>query len=247
MIGGRLDVAADSARHAGLFLDKFLPGEDERGKGELVSALKEIASVNLATSPYRLAFSRWKSQWSDRDNVVCVSGMVKGRLATGLGAESVVENGLRLHFTYGTPLIPGSGLKGVLRKAMPSAHKDEGRKDGKKNYEWYLFGDEEHEGAVRIEDAWWVPPPTGVGTPLALDVLTPHHSAYMKKQGPPTDFDEPVPVHFLTVGAEQRFLFVIETPTAAWKEYMRGLLKDTLWREGVGAKRSAGYGVVEVE
>ena len=244
MTGGRLDVAAGAARHAGLFLDKFLPGEDGKGKEALVQALKTMAGADLATRPYRLAFDRWKSRWEKRENVVFVSGTVRGRLVTGLGAETVMENGLRLHFTYGTPVIPGSTLKGVLRAAMPHEHRDAQAKD-KRNYEWYLFGDQDHEGAARIEDAWWVPP-AGIGKPLALDVLTPHHAAYMRKQGPPTDFDEPVPVQFLTVGAKQKFLFVIEAPTPAWKRYMYGLLKDALLHEGVGAKRSAGYGVVEV-
>jgi len=243
MTGGRLDVAAGAARHAGLFLDKFLPGEGGKGKVGLADALKAMADANRASRPYQLAFDRWKSHWNERDNVVCIPGSVRGRLVTGLGAESVMENGLRLHFTYGTPVIPGSTLKGVLRKAMPGTHRDAVKED-KRNIEWYLFGDPDHEGAARIEDAWWVP--EAGGGPLALDVLTPHHQAYMQKQGPPTDFDEPVPVQFLTVGAKQKFLFVIEAPTPAWKKYMHGLLKDALAREGVGAKRSAGYGVVEV-
>jgi len=244
MTGGRLEVAAGSARHAGLYLDKFLPGEDRKGKEELVKALKAVAGRSPASKPYRLAFDRWKAQWSGRENVVCVSGTVRGRLVTGLGAESVMENGLRLHFTYGTPLIPGSTLKGVLRKAMPEEHRDAVKAD-KRNFEWYLFGSPDHEGAARIEDAWWEP--AGAGSPLALDVLTPHHASYMAKQGPPTDFDEPAPVHFLTVGAHQKFLFVIEAPTAVWKKYLYGLLKEALRSEGVGAKRSSGYGVLEIE
>ena len=245
MTGWRQSIGADLSRHAGLFLDKFLPTEDGRGKEELVRALKKVADTELASKAYRLAFDRWKAQWSDRENVVCVTGRVRGRLVTGLGAESVMENGLRLHFTYGTPVIPGSGLKGVLRKALPESHKD-ARKEDRRNIEWYLFGDQDHEGAATFEDAWWVPP-AGAGKPLALDVLTPHHSAYMERKGPPTEFDEPVPVHFLTVGAKQEFLFVIEAPTVAWKKYLHELLKDALVREGVGAKRSTGYGVVEVE
>jgi CRISPR-associated protein Cmr6 len=210
----------------------------------LVDALKTIAGTNLASKPYRLAFRRWRALWNGRDDVVCVPGTVRGRLVTGLGAESVLENGLRLHFTYGTPVIPGSTLKGVLRKAIPEAHRDAEKQDGR-NYEWYLFGDQDHEGAAQIQDAWWMP--EGTGRPLTLDVLTPHHSDYMQRKGPPTDFDEPVPVHFLTVAAKQKFLFVIEAPTVTWKKYMHALLKEALRREGVGAKRSAGYGVVEVD
>ena len=239
MIGRRFDVPVSAVRHAGLFLDKLLPLDEGKGKEELTLELRRIADSDLATKTYRLAYDRWHSQWKERENVVCVKGTVKGRFVTGLGAESVMENGLRLHFTYGTPVIPGSTLKGVLRKALPKAHRDTCNEDGR-NVEWYLFGDQDHEGAVRIEDAWWIP---GNGKPLALDVLTPHHSAYMERRGPPTEFDEPVPVHFLTIGANQQFLFAIEAPTPAWKKYMY----DLLGREGVGAKRSAGYGVMDVD
>jgi CRISPR-associated protein Cmr6 len=241
---GRLDISAGSARHAGLFLDKFLPGEESQGKTELVQGLKRIAGANLASRPYQLAFERWRSWWDGVENVVCVPGTVKGRLVTGLGAESVIENGLRLHFTYGTPVIPGSTLKGVLRKAMPPEHLNK-RKEGGRNIEWYLFGGDDHEGAACFEDAWWVPSASNEKA-LALDVLTPHHSDYMAKLGPPTDFDEPPPVHFLTVASMQKFLFIIKAPTAAWKKYLEGLLRDALVREGIGAKRSAGYGIIEV-
>src|SRR5262245_36457035 len=61
----------------------------------------------------------------------------------------------------------------------------------------------------------------------------------MQRKGPPTDFDEPVPVQFLTLHC--RFLFVIEAPNASWKKYLRELLVDALQRNGVGAKRSSGY------
>jgi CRISPR-associated protein Cmr6 len=39
--------------------------------------------------------------------------VTEGRPILGLGIESVLETGLRLHATYGTPLIPGSSLKGL--------------------------------------------------------------------------------------------------------------------------------------
>jgi CRISPR-associated protein Cmr6 len=165
---------------------------------------------------------------------------VRDRLAIGLGIESVLENGVRLQHTYGTPLIPGSSLKGVLRRGLPAEHRDRPGDDGR-NVEWFLFGDTKHEGAALFHDAWWVP---DASPPLALDVLTPHHQEYLQRQGPPTDFDNPVPVHFLTVRG--RFLFVIEAPNKSWKGYLEALFQDVLVREGIGAKRSAGYGVIDV-
>src|ERR1700680_515711 len=35
------------------------------------------------------------------------------RLIVGLGSENVLETGIRLHHTYGLPVIPGSALKGL--------------------------------------------------------------------------------------------------------------------------------------
>ena len=37
----------------------------------------------------------------------------KGRMVIGLGGENVLETGITLHHTYGTPLIPGTALKGL--------------------------------------------------------------------------------------------------------------------------------------
>ena len=36
-----------------------------------------------------------------------------GRLIVGLGSENVLETGIRLHHTYGLPIIPGSAFKGL--------------------------------------------------------------------------------------------------------------------------------------
>ncbi len=36
-----------------------------------------------------------------------------GRMVIGLGGENVLETGITLHHTYGTPLIPGTALKGL--------------------------------------------------------------------------------------------------------------------------------------
>lgn len=243
MKGCRFSVAAAEAQHRGLYLDKFLPAKPERrAKGEedpQADALRALAHAHLDTAVYKLAYRRWSELWRERPEVVCKEGSVRDRMAIGLGSESVLENGLRLQHTYGTPVIPGSSLKGVLRKAMPPEHRDSERKP--RNVEWYLFGGENWPGAARFHDAWWIPE---AKAPLTLDVLTPHHQKYMNRQGPPTDFDEPVPVQFLAVRGG--FLFVIEAPTPSWREYLEGLLKEGLGREGVGAKRSAGYGAIDV-
>jgi CRISPR-associated protein Cmr6 len=267
----RLSVTVEQTEHRGLYLDKFLPVKPEvrakgekqddpqtddrfgfarfdtaRAKGEKQDdpqtlALKALGRARCDTPVYKLAYKRWQSYWSGQsETVVCREGAVRDRLAVGLGMESVLENGVRLQHTYGTPLIPGSSLKGVLRRGLPVEHRDRpGEKE--RSFEWYLFGDTHREGAARFHHAWWVP---DAAPPLALDVLTPHHQEYMQRKDAPTDFDNPVPVHFLTVRG--RFLFVIEAPNPSWKTYLEALLQDVIGREGIGAKRSAGYGVIDL-
>ena len=236
MSAGRLDPEISKIRHAGLYLDKFIPQE----RKSQTAALKALAALQLNVPAYRLAFERWKSHWQTRGSGVLIAeAVVRDRMAIGLGAESVLENGLRLHFTYGTPLIPASSLKGILRRGLPEVHRD-GHNPWRPNVEWYLFGDTGRAGQARFYDAWWMPE---AQSPLVTDVLTPHHQAYMDRKAPPTDFDEPVPVSFLTVRGT--FLFVIETPNESWRNYMKELLKDTLVRDGVGSKRSAGYGTLD--
>jgi len=242
----RVAVSAVQAQHRGLFLDKFLPAKAEgRLKKEQEDpqeqAIKALGKARLDSAVYRLAYTRWHDAWKGQDeNIICREGAVRDRLAIGLGSESVLENGIRLQHTYGTPLIPGSSLKGVLRRGLPPEHSDQPGEEGR-NFESYLFGDTKYEGAARFHDAWWVP---DASPPLALDVLTPHHQEYMQRGSAPTDFDNPVPVHFLTVRG--RFLFVIEAPNPSWKVYLEALLQDVVGREGIGAKRSSGYGVIDM-
>jgi len=244
MNGCRFTLSMKDSQHRGLFLEKFLPQKSQGRKTEpcaQAQALDDLCRARFDSVIYRLAFARWKDSWNGQgETVLRCEGRVRDRCAIGLGAEGVLENGVRLQHSYGTPLIPGSALKGILRRGLPREHRDEVREDGR-NVEWYLFGNQSREGEARFHDAWWIPDPA---PPLVLDVLTPHHQKYIAKKGPPTEFDSPVPVHFFTVRG--RFLFVIEAPNASWTQYLRDLLLHTLRRDGVGGKRSSGYGVIDV-
>ncbi len=148
----------------------------------------------------------------------------------GLGGESVLEVGIRLNHCYGTPVIPGSAIKGIVRARIEDAA-----------LQGFLFGDQNGAGFVMFQDAWWIPENR---SPLVLDVITVHHPAYYSGNGPPTDFDNPNPVQFLSVRGS--FLFIAEflgnEESGHWKGYLESLLKETLENEGIGGKRAAGYG-----
>ena len=111
----------------------------------------------------------------------------------------------------------------------------------------FLFGGEDGDGDAgyaSFQDAWWIPESQ---SPFKVDVLTPHHAEYYSGDGdrPPSEMDNPTPVPFLTVVGS--FLFVAEfladeDPGGQWKKFIRELMTDALEKDGVGAKRSSGYG-----
>jgi CRISPR-associated protein Cmr6 len=76
-------------------------------------------------------------------------------------------------------------------------------------------------------------------------VLTSHHSAYYTGAGnaAPSDFDSPVPNHFLTITGQ--FAFAVEAPNESWKKFLDQLMRQLLEERGLGAKRSSGYGRLE--
>lgn len=225
--GARFLVSSDQSRraHPGLRLDKFMNQDSPEWKS--------LTETRLDDSLYRLAYQRWEQHWSSPEaGRIVLKGRVAGRLAMGLGGESVLEVGIRLSHCYGTPVIPASAIKGVLRARIADA-----------NLQKFLFGAQEGAGFLVFQDAWWVPDSR---PPLAMDVMTVHHPEYYvgEPPRPPTDFDNPNPVQFLSVRGA--FLFVAEflgdDPSGRWQAYVEKLLKDTLEKDGIGGKRSAGYG-----
>jgi CRISPR-associated protein Cmr6 len=83
---------------------------------------------------------------------------------------------------------------------------------------------------------------------LELDVMNPHFPEYYKGNAPPTDWQSPVPVYFLTVAAGTEFRFGVGWRGALDKAGQRlhqlaqEWLTEGLTNLGAGAKTSAGYG-----
>jgi CRISPR-associated protein Cmr6 len=247
------DVSVRSDTHAGLWLDKFLTKQttdqsneaEKAAKGEL---LAEVARLGVPDG-YQTAYELRVSQPAP-PGLVRLTGTatVEGRVVVGLGQKGPTEIGITLEHTWGVPILPGSSLKGL---AAAAAHRLYGGPDWSKpqadgerpsgvpsSYDW-LFGTTEDRGAVSFLDAWWIPDGKA-GTPLALDVMTPHHIDYYGgKDVPPSDMDSPNPVAFLT--AVGRFKVIIEGEKA-WAETAWALLEAGLRELGIGAKTNAGYG-----
>jgi len=226
-MSGRFVIREDLLRSAnpGLRLSKFMDQENPEWG--------QLAGTRLDDGAYRQAYQRWERHWSSEgDRRIVLKGRVTGRLAMGLGNESVLEVGIRLNHTYGTPVIPGSAVKGVLRGRIADA----GVRD-------FLFGGPGNAAFLAFQDAWWVPEGR---SPFTADVMTVHHPDYYSRSDDtaPTDFDNPNPVQFLSVRGS--FLFVVEflgdDSNSPWKAYVEKLLRGTAEKDGIGGKRSAGYG-----
>ncbi|HRI93051.1 MAG TPA: type III-B CRISPR module RAMP protein Cmr6, partial [Accumulibacter sp.] len=226
--------------HCGLLLSKGLvsfPEGEQAGetKAGHIRAVAELAVPDF----YRAAFKRWQQATVDDKRFLSFSARLAGRLYIGVVRANALETGVTISHTYGMPMIPGSAVKGLCRASAGKwLENTEARR--------WLFGNEPGEGAESSEigglvfhDAWWVPEKDL--KPFAAEVVTVHHSAYYGSEGreDATDFDSPVPAAQIAVRGS--FHFVVEG-LPMWTQLARRLLKEGLQQDGIGAKRSSGYG-----
>jgi CRISPR-associated protein Cmr6 len=265
----RKDRSRDG-RHPGLLLQRYLcePATGDDGNPEEKRAIL-AAAVNASQrleSVYKAAFQRWKAQ--PRRAPAWTRLATAGRLIVGLGSENVLETGIRLHHSYGAPVIPGSALKGLAAHycdrvwgaadkefKKPSAAEDQayanylagkGPKPGERSLYRLFFGNTDDGGCIVFEDAWITP--ESLSSALHVDVMTPHHPKWndLENPRPPTDFDSPVPVPFLSVSGEFEIVLQWNGPALAAADQATklaaALLEAALDDWGVGGKTSSGYG-----
>lgn len=250
-----LHIPRDQAAQAALVLSRYLriPVSDEEKKHPAERAVlfgDAIAACRNARPLYEMAYSRWKSTIEQPSHAV-FEAQVSGRLIVGLGGENVLETGLTLHHVYGTPLIPGSALKGLTAHYCAQAW---GSRDAvfKPDGECYqaLFGTIEDSGHIVFHDAWITPQSlSGENRGLARDVMTPHHADYYGAKPAdraPADWEMPNPVSFLAVNG--RFLMAVSSDIAdaelarQWCSLASTILTEALQHWGIGGKTNAGYG-----
>lgn len=184
-----------------------------------------------------------------------------GYFVTGMGNDHPAENGFTWHPVLGTPCLPGSGVKGLLRAWMETCVlADAGPEDRRQRlHEWFGCdaGAQTGEGGGKAGDliffdALPLEPPV-----ISVDIMTPHMGKWYEQGGEtatpesmPGDWHNPVPVPFL-VATESRFLFAIaprspQVPEALVREAMEHLIQALAWL-GAGAKTAAGYGHMSFE
>ncbi len=252
------------AHHPGLLLQRYLAkpvtgddGDPNERREILNAALQAGKSEKLCTL-YSDAYHRWDSSFPSDTLHQSETLKTTGRLIVGLGSENVLETGLSLHHTYGTPIIPGSALKGLTahycdqiwgQRGQETAAADNFpyRSDG--SFHNFVFGTTGEGGSITFHDAWITPDSLRKGA-LKLDVMTPHHSEWQLNKAPPTDFDNPKPVSFLSVSGEYLIRLSWNGPVetddeasaASWVSQTMAILKEALAEWGVGGKTSSGYG-----
>lgn len=225
------------ASHSGLWFDKFLSEQTESGKPmeSFVKHVRQTCKIGESKA-YSSFYDRWLADLHAL-GVTPYKATVQGRMALGLGNASVIETGTQFHHTYGVPFISGSSLKGVA-SAYANANLSAVWQVGGSAHET-VFGSQAFAGFVTFFDALPLP-----GDWKALpDVMTVHHRDYYGgvPDKAPADWDDPTPIPFLSVSGT--FLIALYAPDAPpWVEPCYGILRDALRQEGVGAKRSSGYG-----
>ncbi len=258
------DINAPSnkdGRHTGLWYDKFCnqwkdnPNSDNwEGLGE-GGKLEWIHTVSQ--KPCGDADSITEFATRQRDLVSSRNGdfsifRTDGRFVTGLGRTHPVENGFAWHPTLGTPYMPGSSVKGLVRAWVESGWAEEtispevfhrifGSEFRKGSPHRSLNGDHSNRGgSILFLDAIPIRP-----TKLEADVMTPHYGPYYSQGEAPGDWHNPTPIPFLAVAHDQPFQFAIMPASNSQEGDLKtvaGWLEAALAVIGAGAKTAVGYG-----
>ncbi len=179
---------------------------------------------------------------------------------TGTGIEHPLENGMAFLSPYGLPYLPGSSIKGVLRRAAEElVGGDWGDPAG-----WdqpaidALFGDETGAGndeAGRTRGAlifWDVFPRCDR---LKVEIMNPHYGDYYQGKTTPADCGSPIPIYFLTVPEQSDFTFHVQCNLTLltddlgnrWKDLLQAGFGHAFDWLGFGAKTAVGYGQMRVD
>ncbi len=186
---------------------------------------------------------------------------------TGLGNEHPLENGFAFLNPYGLSYLPGSGVKGVVRRA---AEELAGIAPGicwEDESGWtaeaidILFGPSDTENARRGALSFWDVMPVVKGNKLTVEIMTPHYSHYYQQKHhegsiSPHDSGQPTPICFLTVPPGSGFTFHVTCdrrflspdaghPANRWQELLASAFEHAFAWCGFGAKTAVGYGVME--
>ena len=237
----------DGHGHAGLWFDKFCDrwhvqdrtwsmksGKGDDGRGPKLDWIDSLTTGRVGTAHQIDECASRLVRLIDRRGGRFAVFATESRFVTGLGRSHPVENGFAWHPTLGTPYLPGSSVKGLVRAwarldADPSPPCETVTR---------LLGDIETAGGISFLDAVPIAP-----VQLEADVMTPHYAGWTRDE-PPGDWCSPVPIPFLVAAANTPFLFGV-VPCGDGADdlcaVMSWLCSALAWN-GAGAKTAVGYG-----
>lgn len=231
--------------HAGLWLDKYMEKIPVSGEGlghnEIGPGQQVIMEAARFTAPplYKSYYDRWIATLTEL-GAICKVAKSLGRIAIGLGNESVQETAISLQRTYGVPYLPGSALKGLAARFAGDRLGPEWAYGSPAHVA--LFGNTDQAGYITFFDAY--PQPTSDAL-LHPDIMAIHHPGYYRGEDvAPADWDDPTLVFFPT--ATGRYLVALAGPPA-WVDAAFQILGQALQEMGIGAKTSSGYGRMRME
>lgn len=187
------------------------------------------------------------SNLSKNYKIIQLKAKVADKIVIGIGGQSVFENDITLHYTYGVPYIPGQAIKGALRNYIYNEYikgksKDESVLENSILLD--ILGGNDEQGKVIFFDAFPI-------TEVAVDceVITAHHNNYYNDENsPPRDDDKVNPVKFLvakessSAGLKFNIYIAVDKYIGTKSNIIETRLKNTLMFNGVGGKTSVGYG-----
>lgn len=178
-------------------------------------------------------------------------------LSTGLGLEHPVENGFAFLNPYGIPYLPGSSIKGVVRKAAEELCLED-------NADWtqvdidILFGFEPADGSQESSRGaiiFWDSIPEIQGDNMVIEIMTPHYGEYYQGNSTPHDAGQPTPIPFLAIPAQSKFNFSVtanqnrlnENLKKDWQAKLQVAFEHAFDWLGFGAKTAVGYGAMAID
>lgn len=228
--------------HRGLWYDKFCnqwrmpwnlkPAQGEKGSPKL-SWVNEVTATPVGDASDILAYAQRVERLVSACGGEVVAVVSQSRFVTGLGRSHPIENGFAWHPTLGTPYLPGSTLKGLVRawvEQQSLASQDDLAE---------VLGAGGQAGTVALLDAVPLAP-----VKLEADVLTPHYLPW-DADNPPADWRSPNPVPFLVAAPGLQLVcgvIPLSRYAADHVATVKTWLVDALREMGVGAKTALGYG-----
>lgn len=262
----------NKTQNPGVVFDRFAPdwGNDSTLKRDALEVVLEAAGRTD-----RDLFIGWVARWQESARAINATPFTRiseWRFVAGLGRKGSLETGFTFN-RYGFPYLPGSSVKGLARMAalveiaeVLKTDKLNGLEDAlsqdtdeafgkvwQKHFEQtpvpplvktfqLVFGNTAQAGYAVFIDAIPASLPR-----LELDIMNPHFPDYYQGNEPPTNWQSPQPITFLTVAAGMPFQFAVGWRRGAASN-PDALAQATKWLDqgletlGAGAKTSAGYG-----